>query len=84
MQFTRVLLTSTLLLLLSLSALAQDLAQLGVIDRIVPEPVGGAHRDPKAAAEALGAAIGEELDALAGKSAKQLRRLREDRFLAIG
>ncbi|HEY6814682.1 MAG TPA: acetyl-CoA carboxylase carboxyltransferase subunit alpha [Croceibacterium sp.] len=63
---------------------AQDLAQLGVIDRIVPEPVGGAHRDPKAAAEALGAAIGEELDALAGKSAKQLRRVREDRFLAIG
>jgi acetyl-CoA carboxylase carboxyl transferase subunit alpha len=63
---------------------AQDLAQLGVIDRIVPEPVGGAHRDPKAAAEALGAAIGEELDALAGKSPKQLRRVREDRFLAIG
>jgi acetyl-CoA carboxylase carboxyl transferase subunit alpha len=63
---------------------AQDLAQLGVIDRIVPEPVGGAHRDPKAAAETLGTAIGEELDALAGKSAKQLRRLREDRFLAIG
>ena len=63
---------------------AQDLAQLGVIDRIVPEPVGGAHRDPKVAAETLGAALGEELDALAGKSAKQLRRLREDRFLAIG
>jgi acetyl-CoA carboxylase carboxyl transferase subunit alpha len=63
---------------------AQDLAQLGVIDRIVSEPVGGAHRDPKAAAETLGTAIGEELDALAGKSAKQLRRLREDRFLAIG
>ena len=63
---------------------AQDLSELGVIDRIVPEPVGGAHRDPAAAAEALGAAIGEELDALAGRSAKQLRRLREDRFLAIG
>jgi acetyl-CoA carboxylase carboxyl transferase subunit alpha len=63
---------------------AQDLAQLGVIDRIVPEPTGGAHRDPQAAAEALGAAIGEELDALSGKSAKQLRRLREDRFMAIG
>jgi len=63
---------------------AQDLEQLGVIDRIVPEPVGGAHRDPAAAAEALGAAIGEELDALAGKSAKQLRKIREDRFLAIG
>ena len=63
---------------------AQDLAELGVIDRIVTEPVGGAHRDPAAAAQALGAAIGEELDVLAGKSAKQIRRLREDRFLAIG
>jgi acetyl-CoA carboxylase alpha subunit len=63
---------------------AQDLEQLGVIDRIVAEPAGGAHRDPQAAAVALGAALGEELDALAGKSAKQLRRQREDRFLAIG
>ena len=63
---------------------AQDLKNLGVIDRIVPEPTGGAHRDPKAAAEALGQAIGEELDALSGKSAKQLRRLREDRYLSIG
>ncbi len=63
---------------------AQDLKALGVIDRIVAEPVGGAHRDPKAAAQALGAAIGEELDALAGKSAKQLRRQREERFLSIG
>src|SRR3712207_683443 len=60
---------------------AQDLAEFGVVDRIVREPVGGAHRDSKAAAEALGSAIGEELEALAGKSAKQLRRLREDRFL---
>ena len=63
---------------------AQDLAELGVIDRIVKEPVGGAHRDPAAAAQALGDALAEELDALSGKSAKQLRRLREDRFLGIG
>jgi acetyl-CoA carboxylase carboxyl transferase subunit alpha len=63
---------------------AQDLAELGVIDRIVPEPVGGAHRDAPAAAAALGEAIGEELDALAGKNAKQLRRLREDRFMQMG
>ena len=63
---------------------AQDLAGLGVIDRIVPEPAGGAHRNPAAAAEALGMAISEELDELSGKSAKQLRRLREDRFLGIG
>ncbi|MEO6153470.1 MAG: acetyl-CoA carboxylase carboxyltransferase subunit alpha [Croceibacterium sp.] len=63
---------------------ASDLIELGVIDRIVPEPMGGAHRDPAATAQALGQAIGEELDALSGKSAKQLRKLREDRFMALG
>ena len=63
---------------------AQDLAELGVIDRIVKEPIGGAHRDPVAAAQTLGDALAEELDALSGKTAKQLRRLREDRFLGIG
>jgi acetyl-CoA carboxylase carboxyl transferase subunit alpha len=63
---------------------AQDLAELGVIDRIVKEPIGGAHRDPAVTAEALGDALSQELEALSGKSAKQLRRLREDRFLGIG
>ena len=63
---------------------AQHLLKLGVIDRIVPEPAGGAHRDPAATARNLGVAIGQELDALAGKSAEQLRRVREDRFLQIG
>ena len=63
---------------------AQQLAQLNVIDRIVEEPVGGAHRDPAGAASALGQAIGEELDALVGRPADELRRIREDRFLAIG
>jgi acetyl-CoA carboxylase carboxyl transferase subunit alpha len=63
---------------------AQHLERLGVIDRIVPEPVGGAHRDPAAAAAALGEAIGEELDALAGLGPDALRRLREERFLTIG
>jgi acetyl-CoA carboxylase carboxyl transferase subunit alpha len=63
---------------------AQDLAELGVIDRIVKEPVGGAHRDREATAKALGDALAEELGSLSGKSTKQLRRMREDRFLAIG
>lgn len=63
---------------------AQDLVELGVIDRIVPEPVGGAQRDPVLAADLLAKAVGEELDALSGKTAKQLRKLREDRFLSIG
>ncbi len=63
---------------------AQELLGLGVIDRIVPEPVGGAQRNPAVACAALGKALGEELDALAGKSAQELRRVREERFLAIG
>lgn len=63
---------------------AQDLAALGVIDRIVPEPMGGAHRDPQAAADALADALDEELAVLTRKTAKQLRTMREDRFLQIG
>ena len=63
---------------------AQDLAELGVIDRIVREPVGGAHRDPAATAQALSDAIDEELTKLSGKGAKVLRRMREERFLGIG
>jgi acetyl-CoA carboxylase carboxyl transferase subunit alpha len=63
---------------------AQDLLQLGVIDRIVAEPVGGAHRNPGAMTVALGNAIGEELDALAEKSPAELRTMREERFLRIG
>ena len=62
---------------------AQDLKGLGVIDRIVPEPVGGAHRDPVVAATSLGAAIAEELDMLSGYAPHELKRQREDRFLAI-
>ncbi|MBD3730172.1 MAG: acetyl-CoA carboxylase carboxyltransferase subunit alpha [Sphingomonadales bacterium] len=63
---------------------AQHLLKLGVIDRIVKEPVGGAHRDPKAAAKTLAGAIGEELDKLQGLSENELRRRREERFLQIG
>lgn len=62
---------------------AQDLAELKVIDRIVPEPVGGAHRDPRTAALSLGEAIGEELDMLSRESAEDLKRMREERFLRI-
>ena len=62
---------------------AQDLKGLGVIDRIVPEPVGGAHRDPVVAATSLGTAIAEELDMLSGYAPHELKRQREDRFLAI-
>jgi acetyl-CoA carboxylase carboxyl transferase subunit alpha len=63
---------------------AQDLLALKVIDRIVAEPIGGAHRDPQAAAETLSAAIVQELDELTGKNVRELQRMREDRFLRIG
>jgi len=50
----------------------------------VPEPVGGAHRDPAAAIASLAAAIGEELDGLAGQTPEALRNARRDKYLAIG
>lgn len=63
---------------------AQDLLALGVIDRIIKEPVGGAQRDPAGAARVLGAAIGEELDKLSTLTPAKLRVRREERFLRIG
>ena len=63
---------------------AQDLLALKVIDRIIKEPVGGAHRDPAAAAATLAAAIGEELDSLGSLKPAKLLAQREERFLRIG
>ncbi|HYI48063.1 MAG TPA: acetyl-CoA carboxylase carboxyltransferase subunit alpha [Allosphingosinicella sp.] len=62
---------------------AADLKQLGVIERIVPEPAGGAHRQPEAMVAALGAAIGEELDALAPLSREAVRAERRQKFLDV-
>lgn len=63
---------------------AGDLQQLGVIDRIVPEPVGGAHRRPDEAMATLGAALIEELDSLQSRDPSQLRADRRAKYLAIG
>ena len=63
---------------------AQDLLGLKVIDRIVSEPVGGAHRNPDAVSKALAKVLGEELDALAKHDPKKIILRREERFLAIG
>lgn len=63
---------------------AADLKSLGVVDRIVPEPLGGAHRDPEAACAALHDAIVEELDRLAQLDPAALRAQRRAKFLAIG
>ena len=63
---------------------AQHLKRLGVIDRIVKEPAGGAHRDPQQMATDLGAALSEELGALEGKTSDELIAAREERFLQMG
>jgi acetyl-CoA carboxylase carboxyl transferase subunit alpha len=63
---------------------AQDLLRFGVIDRIVSEPAGGAHRAPAEAIQRAGHAIASALSELAGLSPDQLRDQRADKFLAIG
>ncbi len=63
---------------------ANDLKQLGVIDRIIDEPVGGAQRNRKATIEAVGSAIGEMLDPLSRMSRKALVKDRREKFLSMG
>ncbi|QDZ07356.1 acetyl-CoA carboxylase carboxyltransferase subunit alpha [Sphingomonas panacisoli] len=63
---------------------AQDLKGLGVIDTIVKEPLGGAHRDPEEAIGALGDAMEGALNGLHNLSPDQLKRDRRDKFLAMG
>jgi acetyl-CoA carboxylase carboxyl transferase subunit alpha len=63
---------------------AQDMLRFGVIDQIIPEPTGGAHRDPAAAIAAAGQAIEQALSGLAGMGRDAVRRSRREKFLAIG
>ena len=62
---------------------AGDLQQLGVIDRIVTEPVGGAHRRPDEAIAQLGDALAQELDELSQLAGPALRAQRREKYLAI-
>lgn len=63
---------------------AQDLMRMNVIDVIVSEPIGGAHRAPKQAIDSVGAAIDRALGDLAGMPEEALRHARAEKFLAIG
>ncbi len=63
---------------------AQQLKELGVIDKIVGEPLGGAHRDHGAAVQALGDAIEAALAKLDGSTPESLRQARRAKFLAMG
>jgi acetyl-CoA carboxylase carboxyl transferase subunit alpha len=63
---------------------AQDLQKLGIIDRIVKEPLGGAQRSPKEAVQAVGKAIEAMLSELSGKKPEALVRDRRQKFLDMG
>jgi len=62
---------------------AQDLQSLGIVDRIVAEPLGGAHRDPPAAIDALKQAILEELDGCGALAGEELLKQRRAKYLAM-
>jgi acetyl-CoA carboxylase carboxyl transferase subunit alpha len=68
----------------SMKITAQDLLELGVIDDIVPEPLGGAHRDKAATIARTGDAVERVLEEFAGQKPEDIRRQRHDRFLEIG
>jgi acetyl-CoA carboxylase carboxyl transferase subunit alpha len=63
---------------------AQDLLKFGIIDAIVPEPPGGAHRDPERVIAATGEAVSGALAALGNMSREQIRSARAEKFLAMG
>jgi acetyl-CoA carboxylase carboxyl transferase subunit alpha len=63
---------------------AQDLFRLGVVDRIVAEPLGGAHRLPSEAIDAVGAAVEEALRPLSARDGAALRAQRREKFLGMG
>jgi acetyl-CoA carboxylase carboxyl transferase subunit alpha len=63
---------------------AQDLLKFGVIDGIIKEPAGGAHRDPDAMIRATGDAIEKAIAGFAGRSRDDIRQARAEKFLAIG
>jgi len=63
---------------------AQDLKRLGIIDQIVKEPVGGAHRIPDVAMKTIGAAILKNIEALDALSPTELIKARREKFLRIG
>jgi acetyl-CoA carboxylase carboxyl transferase subunit alpha len=68
----------------ALKITAQDLAELKLIDAIVPEPEGGAHRGPHATIEAVGEQVARGLAELDGMSGEQLRKARREKYLAMG
>jgi len=68
----------------ALKITADDLLELGVIDEIIPEPPGGAHADPDAAAQALGDALRRHVRLLRKTKMEKLLKRREEKYLSMG
>ncbi|MGO8868472.1 MAG: acetyl-CoA carboxylase carboxyltransferase subunit alpha [Alphaproteobacteria bacterium] len=68
----------------ALKLTAQDLLRLGIVDQIVPEPLGAAHREKEKAIAAVGSAVEEALRALEKLDGNQLRQRRRAKFLEMG
>ena len=69
---------------IALRLISQDLKELGIIDRVVSEPIGGAHRDPAETVKALGDAIEDSLAELDGLDSVAIRAQRRQKFLEMG
>jgi acetyl-CoA carboxylase carboxyl transferase subunit alpha len=68
----------------SMKITAEDMVRFGVIDTVVAEPTGGAHRDPQAAVALTGEAIANALSDLQGLDREAVRKQRREKFLAMG
>ena len=68
----------------ALKLTADDLLKLGIIDKIIPEPLGGAHRTKKAAINTVGIAIQEAMSELSGIDGGVLKQRRREKFLEMG
>ena len=68
----------------ALKLTATDLTEVGIVDEIVPEPVGGAHRDPQRTYQAVGAAVADALDELEDLDPQALLDQRLEKFDALG
>ncbi len=68
----------------ALKLTAADLRALNLVDEVIGEPLGGAHRDPAAAMEAVGACVEASLRPLVGMEAAALRMQRREKFLQMG
>jgi len=68
----------------SMKITAEDLKTLGIIDGIIPEPVGGAHRDPDTVIERTGTVIADALKELSARTGEELRGDRRQKYLSMG